>query len=330
MKLEFGFQFGNLEPKRFRDLAQAADDLNFDLLLFPDHFVYEGPERQLDPHTLVFDSVVLAASALEATKKIRVGQLVLCNLFRHPAVTAQALMTLDNFSGGRVVAGLGTGWTETEFEMTGIPFPAIGERLKMLDEALTCIRSLWTNEKTTFSGQFYQFNDAIMWPKPVQKPHPPIILGGGGKGLLRIAAKHADYVNIIPGAGKRGHIAMADVQTLTDDEFSERMRFTRDEANRLGRDGAAIRGSNFVFIPMLTDSPEATKRTADMMAAGFGVSGDALLAQPMVLIGTAEEWVKEIRRRVDKWGVTQFIFSGSAGINEDVMSRIREQVISHL
>jgi len=333
MKIEFGIQFGNLEPQRIRDLAQAAEAFGFDLVVFPDHFVYEGPERQYDPRTKVFDSIVLAAAAIEATKKIKVGQLVLCNLFRHPTVTAQALMTLDHFSGGRALAGLGTGWTESEFQMTGIPFPSISDRLRMLDESLTCIRSLWTNERTTFDGEFYKFKDAIMWPKPVQKPYPPIILGGGGKGLLRIAAKHADYINIIPGAGKRGHISMAEIKELTDESFRDRMNFTRAEAKRFGRDGDAIRGSNFIFLPILTDSAEATRNTAQMMSGGFGVSPEALLAQPVALIGTPDEWVKELRRRIERWGVTQFIFSAAAAgipIDEKMIRRIREEVIAKL
>src|SRR5215475_7815753 len=216
MKIEFGFQFGGVEPQRFRDLAQTAEGLGYDLVVFPDHFIYEGPGAQYDPHALVYDSIVLAAALIEATKRILVGHLVLCNLFRHPAVTAQALMTLDQFSGGRTIFGFGSGWTESEFRMMGLPFPPIAQRLRMLDEALTIIRSLWTNERTSFKGEFYHLQDAVMWPKPLQKPHPPIILGGGGKGLLRIAARHADYVNIIPGAGRRGHISLDDVKLLTD------------------------------------------------------------------------------------------------------------------
>ncbi len=125
MKLEFGFQLANIEPARIRDLAQAAEGLGYDYIVFPDHFVLEGPERQHDPHALAWDMVSMAASVAAATKKIRIGHLVLCNLFRHPAITAQSLMTLDHLSNGRLLAGLGSGWTETEFKMTGIPFPPI-------------------------------------------------------------------------------------------------------------------------------------------------------------------------------------------------------------
>ena len=118
--------------------------------------------------------------------------------------------------------------------MTGIPFPPIAERLRMLDEALACIISLWTNERTTFAGEFYKFNDAILWPKPVQKPRPPIVVGGGGKGLLRIAAKYADYVNLIPDAGKAGKISLENVKRMTDDAFRAKVDFVREEAKRAG------------------------------------------------------------------------------------------------
>src|SRR5271170_8040533 len=167
MKLEFGFQFANMEPSRIRDLAQVAEGLDFDDIVFPDHFVLEGPERQSDPHALAWDMMSMAAAVATATKKIRIGHLVLCNLFRHPAITAQSLMTLDHLSNGRLLAGLGSGWTETEFEMTGIPFPPITERLRMLDEAIAVILSLWKNERTTFDGEFYHLKDAILWPKPI-------------------------------------------------------------------------------------------------------------------------------------------------------------------
>ena len=162
MKLEFGFQLANMEPARMRDLAQAAEALDYDFIVFPDHLVLEGPERQRDPHALAWDMVSVAAWLAGATKKIRIGHMVLCNLFRHPAITAQSLTTIDHLSNGRLLAGLGSGWTQTEFEMTGIPFPPITERLRMLDEALTVIKSLWANEQTTFDGEFYHLKDAML------------------------------------------------------------------------------------------------------------------------------------------------------------------------
>ncbi|MDO8432246.1 MAG: LLM class flavin-dependent oxidoreductase [Candidatus Binatus sp.] len=319
-----------MPPARFREIAQTAEGLGFDLILFPDHIVMEGPERQMDPHALAYDHIAVAAALMEATKKIRIGHLVLCNLFRHPAITAQSLMTLDHLSNGRLIAGLGTGWTETEFRMTGISFPPIAERLRMLDEALTCIRSLWSNEQTNFDGEFYHLKDAILWPKPIQKPYPPILLGGGGKGLLRIAAKHADIVNIISEAGKMGHISLEYIRKMTTDAFREKADFVRAEAKKHGRNPAAIRLSNAIFAPTVTETREEGRQAAEMMAQMFGMSVDAVRQSPLALIGTPDECVVELKRRAKEWDVTQFIFSGPIGQDEKGLRRLREDILAHV
>ena len=328
--MEFGVQFGGLEPAQYRAHAQTAEALGYDLIVFPDHLVNEGPDKQLDVKSRAFDHIAMAAVVMEATKKIRVGHLVLCNLFRHPSITAQSLMTLDQLSGGRLLAGLGSGWTETEFKMSGIPFPPITERLRMLDEAIEVILSLWKNDRTTFDGEFYHLKDAILWPKPVQQPHPPIIVGGGGKGLLRIAAKYADYVNIIPDAGKRGHISMEVVKRTNDKSFREKVSFVREEAKRLGRKPDAVRISNFIFATIIADSKEATRKSAEMMAQMFQQTPDDLLASPMILIGTPEECIVELKRRAKDWGTSQMIFTGEVGQNEKLLRDLYEKILVHV
>jgi probable F420-dependent oxidoreductase len=328
--MEFGIQFGGLEPAQYRAHAQTAEALGYDLIVFPDHLVNEGPDKQLDVKSRAFDHIAMAAVVMEATKKIRVGHLVLCNLFRHPSITAQSLMTLDQLSNGRLLAGLGSGWTETEFKMSGIPFPPITERLRMLDEAIQVILSLWKNDRTTFDGEFYHLKDAILWPKPIQQPHPPIIVGGGGKGLLRIAAKYADYVNIIPDAGKRGHISMEVVKRTNDKSFRDKVSFVREEAKRLGRKPDAVRISNFVFATIISDSKEATRKSAEMMAPMFQQTADDLLASPMLLIGTPEECIVELKRRAKDWGTSQMIFTGEVGQNEKLMRDLHEKILVHV
>jgi probable F420-dependent oxidoreductase len=328
--MEFGVQFGGLEPAQYRAHAQTAEALGYDLIVFPDHLVNEGPDKQLDVKSRAFDHIAMAAVVMEATRKIRVGHLVLCNLFLHPSITAQSLMTLDQLSGGRLLAGLGSGWTETEFKMSGIPFPPITERLRMLDEAIAVILSLWKNDRTTFDGEFYHLKDAILWPKPIQQPHPPIIVGGGGKGLLRIAAKYADYVNIIPDAGKRGHISMEVVKRTNDKSFREKVSFVREEAKRLGRKPDAVRISNFVFATIISDSKEATRKSAEMMAPMFQQTADDLLASPIILIGTPEECIVELKRRAKDWGTSQMIFTGEVGQNEKLMRDLYEKILVHV
>ena len=328
--MEFGIQLGGLEPAQYRAQAQTAEALGYDLIVFADHLVNEGPDRQLDVKSKAWDHIAMAAIVMDATKKVRVGHLVLCNLFRHPAITAQSLTTLDHISGGRLLAGFGSGWTETEFNMTGIQFPPITERLRMLDESIACILSLWKNERTTFDGEFYHFKDAIQWPKPIQQPHPPIILGGGGKGLLRIAAKYADYINVIPEAGKRGHISLEAVKRTNDKSFREKVAFVRDEAKKLGRKPEAVKVSNFVFAMILSESREATRKTAEMMAPMFQQTADELLVSPMILIGTPEECIAELKRRAKDWGTQQTIFTGDIGQNEKSMRDLYEKVLKHV
>jgi probable F420-dependent oxidoreductase len=325
--MEFGLQIANVEWQQLRDIAQAAEGLGFGALFVPDHVVAEGPERQYDPHHLSYDSMIQVAILSEATKTARIGHLVLCNLFRHPVMTAQSLSSLDRLSGGRVLAGLGTGWTEREFRMTGIPFPEIGPRLRMLDEALTCMRSLWTREETTFSGEFYQLRDAILWPKPVQQPHPPILLGGSGKGLLRVAAKHADVVNIISDAGKPGYIKLENVAKLTEDSFRSKIRFVREEARRHGRDGQAIQISNVIFSTILTDSVAATQMTAEGMAPMFNTTPEGMLHSPLALIGTPEQCIAELKRRQREWDLSQVVFGS---MPEDLMRRLGKDVLPHV
>jgi probable F420-dependent oxidoreductase len=328
--MEYGFQFVNLAPARVRELARVVEGEGYDLIVFPDHLVIEGPERQYDPHTLAHDVISLATVVADATTRIRVGHLVLCNLFRHPAITAQSLVTLDHVSGGRLLAGLGTGWTETEFRMTGIPFPQIAERLAMLDESLACIHSLWTNERTNFEGKHYQLRDAILWPKPVQKPHPPVLIGGGGKGLLRIAAKYADYVNIIPPAGKLGKFSVDGLKRMNEEAFRERVDFVRAEAKRIGRDPQAIKISNVVLVFMMVDTEEAARQTVGAVAQMFNLSPEILASSPIALIGTPEQCRKELKRRADSWGVSQFIFGTLLGIDDRQIRRLREEVISRI
>ena len=131
--MEFGLFVAQVDFATVRETARLAEELGYHLVVFPDHFVHEAPGGTYDPHALAHDAMLLAAAAAQATRTIRIGHLVLCNLFRHPAVTAQVLMSLDHLSGGRLVAGLGAGWMETEFRMTGIGFPDIATRLRMLD-----------------------------------------------------------------------------------------------------------------------------------------------------------------------------------------------------
>jgi alkanesulfonate monooxygenase SsuD/methylene tetrahydromethanopterin reductase-like flavin-dependent oxidoreductase (luciferase family) len=136
------------------------------------------------------------AALAAAVPRIRLGSIVLGNTYRHPAVLAKTLTNIDIISGGRLIAGIGGAWQQNEHEAYGIPFYTVGERLARLDEACQVLKAMWTQDRVTFKGRFYQLNDAPASPKPIQKPHPELLIGGGGeKVTLKIAAKHADHWN---------------------------------------------------------------------------------------------------------------------------------------
>ena len=325
--MEFGVLLGQVELAQLRDLAQAVEGMGYHLAVLGDHFITERARGSIDLQQKSYDTIVSAAVALEATTQLKVGHLVLNNLLRHPVLTAQSIMTLDHLSGGRAVAGLGTGYVEAEFRMTGINFPEMKIRLEMLDEALTCLRSLWTNDETTFIGKHYQLREAILWPKPIQKPYPKIIIGGGGRPVLRIAAKHADVANITWEVGRSGGFRAADLTAFDENRLKERAGFLRDEAVKQGRARDAVAISNIPSSIAITGSEAETLKKADSIGRAFGMTAEQALASPMLLIGTPESCIAQLRHRATDWGVTQFIFITHS---EKVMRILAEQVLPHV
>jgi F420-dependent oxidoreductase-like protein len=161
-----------------------------------DHFV------PINGHVegLCMDGWTLLGALAAATTRARLGLMVGCNGYRYPAVLAKIATTVDQVSGGRLDMGLGAGWFDLEYNMYGIPFPAPAQRIHELDEACQMLKLLWTQELSTFQGRYYSLHEARHEPKPVQKPYPPITIGGGGEKLtLRVVAKHADIYNVVGG-----------------------------------------------------------------------------------------------------------------------------------
>ncbi|MCZ6463785.1 MAG: LLM class flavin-dependent oxidoreductase, partial [Proteobacteria bacterium] len=172
------------------DRTRAAERAGFDAVLVPDHFL--GNEDG------IAESWATLAALAAATERIRLGGAVMCNLFRHPCLTAQIAATVDRISGGRLELGLGAGWMDEEFRRTGIPFPRPGERIEMLGEALEIVLPALEGREVSFAGAHYRVEEFSLRPGPVQKPRPPLHIGGGGDRLLRLAARHADVVSLVP------------------------------------------------------------------------------------------------------------------------------------
>jgi probable F420-dependent oxidoreductase len=326
MALEFGVCFVSLEMAKLRDLSQAAEGLGYGLLVVGDHLLFEQAGAHA-PQEPAYDPMLTVAMIAQATRTVRVGHMVLNNLFRHPAITAQSLATLDHVTGGRIVAGLGAGWTETEFRASGIPFPEIKTRLEMLDEAFTCIRALFTEEQANFNGKYYQLRDAALWPKPVQKPYPPMLTGGGGRPLLRIAAKHCDEVNIAWELGRAGRFDSATLAQFDETRYRQRVAFLRDETVNCGRARNAVKVSNMIGSAVVTDSTAATVKTVEMVAKALGFTPEQARRCPMNLIGTPEECIAELSHRAKEWEATQFVFTTRS---EKTMRVLAEKVFPYV
>ncbi len=189
------FNFPLMSPPSFKDLiqvAQVAEEAGFDAIFFNDHFVtFPEPTRNN-----VFDCWTAMAAIATNTYRIRLGTLVSPIGYRHPAVLAKIVTTLDYASGGRVIFGIGAGWYDVEYQMFGITYPPPRERIERMKEAIEYIQMLWTEDIANYNGKYFKLKNAIFEPKPLQKPFPPLLVGGSGrKKTLRIVAEHADASN---------------------------------------------------------------------------------------------------------------------------------------
>ncbi|HEY8761190.1 MAG TPA: LLM class F420-dependent oxidoreductase [Candidatus Dormibacteraeota bacterium] len=210
-----------------RAVWRIADQSGFDHLWGFDHFAAIGGPAERP----IYEGWTMLAAMAEATKRVRIGLLVTGATYRHPGVLAKIATTVDHLSTGRLEFGIGSGWAENEHTMLGIPFHTVAGRIRRMEETIEVCKRLWTEERSSYEGTYFRLEEAIHEPKPIQKPYPPIWVGGSGEQLtLRVAAKYADVWNPSGGGG--------------DPEEAARLSAVLDERCReVGRDPNAIRRS---------------------------------------------------------------------------------------
>lgn len=175
-----------------KERAQECERLGYDSLWAMDHLMWGDNDEGS-----VFEVWTLLSALATETEDIKLGPLVACNSYRNPALTAKIGSTIDIISDGRLIFGYGAGWKEKEYEAYGFQFRDPVTRVKRMKEGITLIKKLWTEERTSFRGDFYETKDAICRPKPVQDPHPPVMIGGGGeKYTIKIAGEIGDMWNV--------------------------------------------------------------------------------------------------------------------------------------
>lgn len=248
--LRFGLKLSGQDTTvdELRSVWQIADAAGFDHCWNFDHFASLGGDPELD----VLEAWTVLAAMAEATARVRIGCMVTGNTYRHPGVLAKMAVTVDHLSGGRLEFGLGAAWAELEHTMFDLEFGTVGQRIARLDEACRLIKLLWTQHHSTFEGRHYRLQDAIANPKPVQRPHPPIWIGGSGeRKTLRVVAEQADVWNAAGGDAAE----VARLSGVLDRQCEE-----------VGRDPDEIRRS--VQIRFEGDAESALRSVQEYVSAG--------------------------------------------------------------
>jgi F420-dependent oxidoreductase-like protein len=306
--IRFGVQTPpqNTTFAEMRDTWKLIDQLGYDTAWTFDHFF----PILSDPSGPCFEGWVSLTALMAATSRVKAGILVTGNTYRNPAVLANMGKTLDHASDGRLIMGIGAGWFEQEHTAYDVPFYTVGERIRRLDEACEIIKRLWAEKQVTFDGRYYHIKDAYCEPKPVQKPHPPIMIGGGGEKLtLRVVAKHADIWNTFG----------------PPQVFRDKLSVLRAHCKAVGRNFDEIEVS-WAGSAAITQSREQKEAVVQAISKVFGRSPEDV--EPGLLIGPAEEIRDRIAKLIEA-GVTHFILIASAPFNHDMLRQFAEDVIPH-
>ncbi|MCZ6724633.1 MAG: LLM class F420-dependent oxidoreductase [Thaumarchaeota archaeon] len=295
-----------------RDLATKAESLNYDSIWLFDHLLPSSNVK--DPEQVTFFECWTMLSAIAvATKKVKIGQLVTCNSYRSPSLLAKMGATLDAISGGRLILGIGTGWYQSEYAAYGYEFSPPSVRVRKLDESLEIITKMWTQSKATFQGKYYGIKDAICNPRPIQKPHPPILVGGSGEQLtLAVVAKHADIHNFNFGSPE---------------EFEHKMSVLKQHCNKIGRDFNSIEKSYLCRLVLGKDKDHLNAKIERMRPPNLSSEDFVKQSSRIVFYGTPEEVIQRFQRFVDL-GVTHIILHlGELEKNSPELDLLSKEVI---
>jgi probable F420-dependent oxidoreductase len=292
------FRFGVEEHRAFGakewgEKARRIEALGYSTLYLPDHF-----GDQLAPI-----AGLMAAAA--ATTTLRVGSLVFDNDYRHPVVLAKEAATLDLLSDGRLDFGLGAGWMSSDYEQTGIALDSPGTRIERMAEALEIIKRFFAGGSVSFVGKHYRISGVEASPSPAQKPHPPIILGGGGRRMLSLAAREADIVSVNYKLTE-GRINRSLVRTGMAAATDEKLTWIKEAA---GERFPKLELCATVFVASVTDDRDGT---AAAFATGIGAEPREVLEMPHFLIGTTDQMIEDLQARRDRYGISYVVVPDSA------------------
>ncbi|MGI8553973.1 MAG: TIGR03621 family F420-dependent LLM class oxidoreductase [Dehalococcoidia bacterium] len=298
MTVQRPFRFGaQLAPRGSGEdwiaAARRVEEMGFSTLLMPDHF---GDQFAPLP-------ALMAAAA--ATSRLRIGSLVFDNDFKHPLVLAKEAATLDVLSGGRLEFGLGAGWLQADYSESGIPFDPPAVRIDRMKEALTIIKGHFADGPIDFKGKYYTVSGHEGTPKPVQRPRPPILIAGGGRRILRIAAREADIVGVNY-VNRTGAVSPELIFSGSAAATDQKLVWLREAA---GERFDEIELNATIFFAEVTNDRDGA---AERIAGERSLPPTEVLRSPHFLIGSSDQIVEDLQRRREQWGFSYMTFSREA------------------
>lgn len=294
------FRFGVIAERMssaeaWRATARQAEQFGYSTLFIRDHFIPEPFGDQFAP-------LIALMAAADATSALRVGSLVLDNDYRHPVILAKEAATLDALSNGRFELGLGAGWAKTEYQQAGIPFESPGMRVSRLEEAVRVIKGLFADEQLTFSGAHYHIDQLSGYPRPIQRPHPPLLIGASGKRMLALAAREANIIGILNGDYSTG-TEIDDPLKRSPDALTEKIEWIRQAAGER-RDQLEL---SMVIAPIVTSD---RRQGAEQCAHDHGwntIRPEDVLEMPSIFIGSVEQVSEQMVERRARYGFSYYI-----------------------
>jgi probable F420-dependent oxidoreductase len=278
--------------------ARRIEGHGYDIATMPDHF-----DAQFAPMPAL-------QAILSATTTLRAGALVFDNDYKHPLVLAKELATMDVLSDGRVEVGLGAGWMIADYEQAGMTYDRAGVRIDRFREGLAVIKGLMADGAFSFTGEHYTIRDHDGFPKPVQRPHPPVIIGGGGPRVLGIAAREADIVGV-NGTLHAGVIGDEAIATMTRGAVVDKVGVVADAAREAGRIDDIEMNIRTFFVSVTDDRRAQVAAMAQMI----GVDEAMITSSPFALVGSVDQIVEDLQARRDEFGFS-YVIVGAAELDD--------------
>jgi probable F420-dependent oxidoreductase len=280
--------------KELAEKARRAESTGFHALVVPDHLI-----DQMSP-------VPVMTAIAATTERVRVSAFVFNNDLRHPAVLAQDLASIDLLSDGRLDIAIGAGWNKPEYDAIGLPFDSTPIRQARLEEAVAVLKGCFGEEPFSFRGEHYTITDHDGRPKPVQRPHPPFFIGGGGRRTLTLAGREADIVGLAPRIGK-GRVV--DARSLTFEATVEKIGWVREAA------GDRFDGLEFNVYPsswpitVTDDLHREARKVIDSLKerTGVGLTEAEVLDSPHIFIGSVDRLVEKFQGLRERLGISSFM-----------------------